>query len=142
MHLYALTDLDASMRLCRRWLALGPEHIAFAEEGDGCSPEVKVDVAVIDRSRIAGTRTRPGLSCTVLTLRGSPGEPDLAVVRYTHRQKRAVENIQYALDHADEAPTELVEDADGVYAEAVAHPVRCAQASVHVSRRLMHGLAG
>jgi len=135
--LYALTDLDAEMRLVRRWLALGQDHVAVVDEreghtdeGDGPPPNVQV----IDRARVSGTRTRPGLSCTVLTLQGEPGEADLAVVRYTHRQRRAVENVQYALDKGDEARDQIREDADSAYADAVARPVRSAQASVHVNR--------
>ena len=34
VELYALADLDASMKLARVWVALGPEHVALATERD------------------------------------------------------------------------------------------------------------
>ena len=33
--LYGLADLDASMKLLRTWLALGPEYVAIAKQPEG-----------------------------------------------------------------------------------------------------------
>ena len=131
VELYALADLDASMKLARVWVALGPEHVALATERDGCeAPEV----TNFERARVTGTRTAPGLSCTVTTILGDAGGPPLAVLRYTHRQRRAVENVTFVLEQALEGRGVPGADADEVYAEAVADPVRSAQASVNVNK--------
>jgi ATP-binding cassette subfamily B protein len=89
---------------------------------------------VIERCRITALRTRPGLSCTVLTVLGSPGEPELAVLRYTHRQRKAMENLVFVLEQGVAGREVAVGDADAAYAEAVSSPVRGAQASVHVNK--------
>ncbi|MHC4252196.1 MAG: ABC transporter transmembrane domain-containing protein, partial [Planctomycetota bacterium] len=131
VELYALADLDASMRLARTWVALGPEHVALAAEREG---ERVPEVASFERSRVTGTRTAPGLSCNVTTILGDAGEAPLAVLRYTHRQRRAIENITFVLEQGLEGRRVPGVDADEVYAGAVAEPVRSAQASVNVNK--------
>ena len=139
VQLYALADLDQSMRLTEAWLALGPRHIAVAKhETDGWH------VRSIERSRIEAVREAPGLSANTLTILGEPGEPALALLRYTHRQRRAFENVRFVLEEqlggsAREIPSV---DADRVYADSVARPIREAQALVSgrqtaVIRRLL-----
>jgi len=139
VQLYALADLDQSMRLTEAWLALGPRHIAVAKhETDGWH------VRSIERSSIEAVREAPGLSANTLTILGEPGEPALALLRYTHRQRRAFENIRFVLEEqlggsAREIPSV---DADRVYADSVARPIREAQALVSgrqtaVIRRLL-----
>jgi len=139
VQLYALADLDQSMRLTEAWLALGPRHVAVAKhETDGWH------VRSIERSRIEAVREAPGLSANTLTILGEPGEPALALLRYTHRQRRAFENIRFVLEEqlggsAREIPNL---DADRVYADSVARPIREAQALVSgrqtaVIRRLL-----
>ena len=86
VRLYALTDLDHSLRLAPTWVAMGDRHVALARPVRGAW-----DVLSIPRSRIQTVREIPGLSATTLTLLGAPGDPPLAVLRYTHRQRRAVE---------------------------------------------------
>src|SRR5213079_195700 len=68
---------------------------------------------------------------TLLVL-GEPNEDPLALVRYTQRQRGAFENIRFVLEEAlaGRAVTPAAEDADRVYADAVARPVRDAQALV------------
>ena len=132
VQLYALADLDASLKLTRTWLAIGPRHVALAGE-DG-------QVRAFERSRIKGLRKTPGLSCTTVTIQDAPGEPALGVVRYTHRQRRAMENVQYLIDEqlkcatgglTTSAPRDATAaDADEVYVNSTAHAVKEAQASV------------
>ena len=64
VQLYALADLDASLRLAEVWLALGPEHVATATRatnvpagppGDGWT------IQVIRRADIQAVREVPGL---------------------------------------------------------------------------------
>ena len=51
-------------------------------------------------------------------------------MRYTNRQRAAVENIRFVLDEALTGRSVTLDDGDRVYAEAVARPVRDAQALV------------
>jgi ATP-binding cassette subfamily B protein len=139
VQLYALADLDQSLRLTEAWLALGPRHIAVAQrESSGWY------VRSVERSRIEAVREAPGLSANTLTILGAPGEPALALLRYTHRQRRAFENIRFVLEeqlagHERDVPSV---DADRLYADSIARPIREAQALVSgrqtaVIRRLL-----
>ncbi|HEV8511424.1 MAG TPA: ABC transporter ATP-binding protein, partial [Gemmatimonadales bacterium] len=140
VQLYALADLDQGLRLTESWLALGPRHVAVAKRaGNG-----GWDLQMIERARIEGIREAPGLSANTLTILGAPGEPALALLRYTHRQRRAFENIRFVLEEqVGGNERELADvDADHVYAESVARPIREAQALVSgrqtaVIRRLL-----
>jgi ATP-binding cassette subfamily B protein len=128
VQLYALADLDHTLRLSEAWLVLGPRHIALARELDGVW-----DLVAIERARITAVRESPGLSANTLTILGAPGDPALLVVRYTQRQRAAMENLRFVLDEAAmgrEVAAVAAADADHVYADAVARPVRDAQALV------------
>ena len=127
VQLYALADLDQSLRLAETWLVLGPRHIAVARR-DREGWQIKT----VQRSEIEAVREAPGLSANTLTILGAPGEPALALVRYTHRQRRTFESIRFVLEeqlagHAREIPDV---DADHVYADSIARPIREAQALV------------
>jgi ATP-binding cassette subfamily B protein len=126
VQLYALADLDPGLRLQESWLALGPRHVAVARPAVGGA----WDVHSVDRSRIRAVQEAPGLSANTLLLLSVPDDPPLAVVRYTQRQRGAFENIRFVLDEALEGRTVEPDDADRVYADAVARPVRDAQALV------------
>ncbi len=125
VQLYALADLDAGMRLSEAWLALGDQALALAHEHDG-----EWVVTSVPRSRVTALRETPGLSGSALTFLGEPNDPALMLVRYTHRQKRAMENVRFVVEQelkGDEVP---VADADAEYAGAVAGPIQEAQALV------------
>jgi ATP-binding cassette subfamily B protein len=125
VQLYALTDLDARMRFTEVWLALGESEVALAKAvGEAW------DVQSFTRRRIAAVRETPGLSGSTLTFLGAPDEPALAVVRYTHRQRRAVENVRFVIEQELEGRTVPRVDADEEYARSVAAPIREAQALV------------
>ena len=131
VQLYALADLDDALTLAESWLLLGPEHVAVARasmvEGDDW------DIDVAERSRIRAVQESPGLSANMLVLAGAPDEAPLAVVRYTQRQRGAFENIRFVLDEALAGRSVAgigAADPDRVYADAVARPVRDAQALV------------
>lgn len=125
VQLYALIDLDAGMKLAESWLALGPEHVAVARRREGAW-----EIHSVARGRIEAVRETPGLSGTALTLLGAPDEPALAIVRYTHRQRRAVENVRFVLEQDLEGRSVPVNDGDDEYASSVAGPIREAQALV------------
>ncbi|MGH7560118.1 MAG: ABC transporter ATP-binding protein [Gemmatimonadales bacterium] len=127
VQLYALADLDSSLRLTESWLTLGPRHLALSRpgrEGSGW------DIQDIDLARLTAVREAPGLSATTLTLLGAPGEPALAVVRYTHRQRGIFESLRFVIEERLAERYAALPDPDRAYAEAVARPVREAQALV------------
>jgi ATP-binding cassette subfamily B protein len=130
VQLYALADLDASMRLADHWVALGPDHVAVAR------PKASGgwDVYSFDRARIRQVRNAPGLSGSVLSFLGTADEPALAVLRYTHRQRRAMENIRFVLREQLEGRAVESDDSDVEYAESVAGPIKEAQALVAGNR--------
>ena len=131
VQLYALADLDASLRLARTWVALGPRHVAVARQPESAG---RTQVTLIERSRIRELRETPGLSCRVLTVLGEPGEPALAVWRYTHRQQRAFESLRSVLEEALEGRAVETPDADDAYAANLAGPIAEAQALVAGNR--------
>jgi len=133
VQLYALADLDQSLRLTEAWVALGPRHVAVARRSGE-----EWEIRSFERRSIQAVREAPGLSANTLTILGPPDEPALALVRYTHRQRRAFENIRFVLEEGmgdaargtgarHEIPGM---DADRVYAESIARPIREAQALV------------
>jgi ATP-binding cassette subfamily B protein len=125
VQLYALLDLDAGMQLTEAWLALGGERVAIAKRHGG-----EWVVRSFSRSRVEAIRETPGLSGSTLTFLGAPDEPALAAVRYTHRQRRGVENVRFVLEQELEGRSVPVVDADEEYAASVAAPIREAQALV------------
>jgi ATP-binding cassette subfamily B protein len=125
VQLYALADLDASLRLSQTWVALGSRAIAVAREGGA-----DLEVRSFERARIREVRLEPGLSCSTLRFLGEPGEPALARVRFTHRQRRAMENLQFVVEQQLGGREIALADPDQVYAEGVASPIREAQALV------------
>jgi len=128
VQLYAMADLDASMRLGRTWLAVGPEQVAVAREKNGETNELVVET--FTRDRVKGVRVVLSLSCNALHLLGDPGDPPLAVLRYTHRQRHAIENVKFLLEHKPDEAALKPQDPDEVYAEAVSKPFLEAQAAV------------
>src|SRR5689334_1005630 len=126
VQLYALADLDHTLRLGESWLALGADHVAVARP----TPDGNWNVEGVERARIRAVRDVPGLSANTLLILGDEGAAPLLVVRYTQRQRAAVENIRFVLDEALTGRSVTLGDADRVYADAVARPVRDAQALV------------
>ena len=126
VQLYALADLDHTLKLGQQWLALGATHVAVARP----AANDRWDIENVERSRIRALRDVPGLSANTLLILGDEGAAPLIVVRYTQRQRAAVENIRFVLDEALTGRSVTLDDADRVYADAVARPVRDAQALV------------
>ena len=93
VQLYALSDLDSSMRLTESWLALGPSRVAFVRS-DG----ERWEIQDLPRGRVRRVSDAQGLSGSVLALHGEPDEPELLRVRFTHRQRRAMENLKFVLE--------------------------------------------
>ena len=131
VQLYALLDLDHAHQLTEAWLALGPRDIAVARRAEPADEWV---ITAVPRARITGVRETPGLVACTLTVLGEPGDPPLAVARYTHRQRPTVENIRFVLEEALEGRVPPAADADQLYADGVARPIRDAQALVAGNR--------
>ena len=127
VRLYAMVDLDERLSLTERWVLLGDERVALVRGG--------VTARVFDRSAVRAVREEPGLSATLLHVLGTEGEAPLAELRYTHRQRRAVENIRFVLQQQVEGRAVDPGAADVEYARAVAAPVREAQALVAGNKR-------
>src|SRR5262245_15950890 len=95
VQLYAYADLDSSLQLAKTWVALGPTHIAVVElpaslqSAPAPAPAPAPTIHVFERSRITSVHEAPGLSATLLTIVGEPGEAPLAQLRYTNRQRPA-----------------------------------------------------
>src|SRR5216117_1156022 len=141
VQLYALADLDHTMRLTESWVALGPTQVAVARHA-GAGWEIRS----VARAHIQAVREAPGLSANTLTILGRPGDPPLALLRYTHRQRRGFENLRFVLEEALEGRPVAPADSDQEYAASVARPIRDAQALVAgrqaaVIRRLLGYLA-
>lgn len=126
VQLYALADLDQSMQLGNTWVVLSRGHLVIAEAIDNTE---NYAFNLIDRSLIRVVHEIPGLSCSNLVLEGK-GENRLATFRYSHRQRRAMENIRYLLEQQIDGRDVQTQNPDQVYASAVTQSVRDAQASV------------
>ena len=114
VQLYALADLDESMSLTRRWFALGPTKASTASQRDDGSWRIDS----FERRDVEAVREIPGLSSTVLLILGPAGEAPLATLRYTHRQRRAMENLRFILEAQIEGRETAPADADrGVRAQ-------------------------
>jgi ATP-binding cassette subfamily B protein len=127
VQLYALADLDHSMQLSEIWVVLSPDYLVLAESTDDGD---HYDFKIINRDSISTVHEIPGLSCSSLVIDKTPGDTRLAVIRYSHRQRRAMENIRYLLDQRIAGCDIQPADADQVYASAITQSVRDAQASV------------
>ncbi len=127
IQLYALADLDEGLQLAWKWVVLGSDHVAVARlDAEG----MVADLRSFERARITAVHEAPGLSITTLTVVGAPGEPPLAVLRYTNRQRPAFENLRFVIEEQLEGRDVALSDADRTYAEAVARPIRDTQALV------------
>jgi ATP-binding cassette, subfamily B, bacterial len=125
---YALCDLDAALNLAQTWLVVGGDRLVIARPDGPAAGGWALEV--IERARIHEVRHTAGLSSHLVVLAGAqPGQPPLAVLRHTHRQRRAVDVVRAALA-GERGQAEAAEDADDRYAEAVAGPIRDAQALV------------
>lgn len=125
VQLYALADLDESLKLSETWVVLAPTQFAVARERGA-----RLDVQIFARERVREVRLEPGLSCNTLRFLGEPDEPALSRLRFTHRQRRAMENLQFVVEQQLEGREVPPADADEVYAESLATPVKEAQALV------------
>jgi len=121
--LYALSDLDPSHRLETCWVMLTATDLLTVSQGVWTR---------LPREQIGKVESTPGLSSACWRLHGkATGAAPLLELRFSRRQQRSMENIKILLE-AEKVPGRLP-DADEVYAESTAEPVRNAQAAVRGS---------
>lgn len=128
VQLYALADLDQALRLKSTWVALGPNALALASQGQDDASDLKIKV--IPRDKIGEIAERPGMSLNAVTLYSAEGEETLAVLRYSLRQRQAMAPLLYVLKQKETALALEQETADTIYAESVVASIKKAQASV------------
>ncbi len=128
MQLYSYIDLNNKMELSGQWLALGPDALAFVEH---CAENEDPVVKVVPRSRIKRVVENPSLSATEVLILDQNNVP-LLVVRYSQRQRQAAGAIVFVLrQQLEQDPPPMPEQsADQLYQDAVAEPIREAQALV------------
>ena len=129
VQLYAISDLSPSMQLLNKWVALGKEHLSIVADGNF----EKIDT--IQLSKVKTVRETPGLSCTTLTFLGEPDEPPLAALRYTNRQKQAMETIKFIVEQRIAGNgVSFSKEPDKAYSDSVTQSIRDAQASVAANK--------
>jgi ATP-binding cassette subfamily B protein len=127
VQLYALADLGENLELASRWVALGPRHVVVVNPSpEGGAPQLEH----FERSQIAGVSVEAGLSCRILRVHGAEGTAPLAVLRFTNRQRRAMEGFAFVLEQALEGRDIPLDDPDETYVDSVVRPIREAQALV------------
>lgn len=131
VQLYAIADINYELMLSQTWVVLGPEHLALVRlEG-----KYRDTIESIELSRIKSIKETPGLSCTTLKFMGAPNEKPVLVLRYTHRQRIAMENIKFVIEQRlAGTDTEYERKADELYSEAITHSIKAAQASVAANK--------
>lgn len=131
LQLYAIVDLNQSFKLVTNWLVLGHNHLVIVKEGQHPNDR---SFQFIERKNIKEVKSHQASSCTRLTIIGQQNELPLAVVRYTHRQKRTMENIRFLIEQKVAHPAGPEIKADRVYAESLTKAIRETQSSISVNK--------
>jgi ATP-binding cassette, subfamily B, bacterial len=131
IQVYALADLDASLRLCQIWVTLTANHLAVIRVADR---RVDEPIRIIPRIRLEKIIEQPGLSCTVVHFLERDEEHPFVTIRYTHRQRGAIGHLLYLLDQQINGRTLEFAPGDEHYREAIVRPIKEAQASVSGNR--------
>jgi ATP-binding cassette, subfamily B, bacterial len=125
---YALSDLDEALCFSRTWLVLSNAELLLAPHSGR--------LVRVSRAELGKVELSTGLSCHVLRVYRKGGEqsPPLVDLRFTHRQRRSMEGLAFLLEQAAQGKPLEARDADAAYLDAVARPIREAQALVSTSR--------
>jgi len=118
---YGFADLDEALQNAEAWLGL-TRHWCFYAPPDGGAP------AVFRRGDVDRVELSTGLSCNSLALRRAGEGPAWAEVRFSQRQRPAMEGIKYLLEHPEANPPGPSPDA--IYRRALLKPIEEAQASI------------
>ncbi len=128
---YALADLDERLGFAQAWLVLSTSQVVVAY-----LDRDTYELRRLPRAQLAKVDLASGLSCHVLRIyeRADGSAEPFAELRFTHRQRRSMEGLAFLLEQVIQAVPIETRDADQAYIEAVAQPIREAQALVS-SRR-------
>lgn len=119
--IFALADLDSALRQGATWIAVTASRVhGFAADGTPAFP-------AIPRTAVKTVRVEQGLSCNHFYIQGGEG-PALAHVRYSHRQRPAMEGVKYLLEHPEASAPQA--SAVEIYQQGLLRPIEEAQASV------------
>ncbi|MBN2210151.1 MAG: ABC transporter ATP-binding protein [Sedimentisphaerales bacterium] len=123
---YSLADLDEKLNLSQTWVVLGDKNLAVVTPGgDGEEPKLQS----FRRDEITAVRRQHGLSCTTMDIIGPEDKTPLVRLRYSHRQRSAMEHLKFILEQQiDGRPVDL-NAPDETYAACVAEPIKDAQAA-------------
>ena len=126
--LYALADLSPAGEITEQWVMLGPDELVIVQANAASHQWLR-----IPRSGIGRIDSEGGLSSVRWRIMGAdPDAAPLAEVCFSRRQQRCMENIKILLEAEDHANFDA--NADEIYADSVAEPIRNAQAAVRGSR--------
>lgn len=126
---YALADLDEGLTFARQWLVLSTHAVFVATQQPSGA-----QVHCITLTDVKHVELATGLSCHILRLYGEGAKlgtaTPLVELRFTHRQRRSMEGIAFLLEQVTKGIALEPRDADALYLESVAQPIREAQALV------------
>lgn len=122
---YALSDLDERLSFAHTWLVLTTRELVLARQRPGGAFEL----VRAPHGELRKVDLSTGLSCHVLRVLG-PDDAPLVELRFTHRQRRSMEGLAFLLEQLIQGVALEARDADALYVESVAQPIREAQALV------------
>ena len=131
LQLYSIVDLDDNLRLSADWLILGKDHLVIVYEKEG---KYDRSFKVIERREIKSIETTVLSSCNRFTVWGKEKSSPLVILRYTHRQKRTMENIKFLIEQELAGSSVKTSNADNLYAESVTKPIKDTQSSVSANK--------
>ena len=121
VELYAWVDLNERLEIEPSWLILTRDQLILAND--------QGILQSVSRVSILKVKDQTGLSGGWFGVYGE-GDRLLLEVRFSNRQRRAVEHVRFVLQQQTEGITVRPSDAHAVYAEAVAGPIREAQSTI------------
>jgi ATP-binding cassette subfamily B protein len=132
---YGLVDLDSELQFTETWVILTAEALVICPRLGAPKVVQRAQVRAVDTDRTlscntlrltVGTANRPGAS--------SKESCEIVLLRYTQRQRRALENLAALLEGQAALDGEQARDPDLLYASSVAKPIRDAQALVSANQ--------
>ncbi|WFB37097.1 ABC transporter ATP-binding protein [Kiritimatiellota bacterium B12222] len=124
--LYALSDLNHEHRLRDQWVLLGSKDLCLIQPGEQAATHV-----LIPRVEISKVIVSTDLSGYRWRLIGNDAHATpLAEIRFSRRQQRCMENIKLVLEEENATSSSDPDFADQAYADALAEPIRNAQATI------------
>ncbi len=128
---YTIVDLDSNLRLVSHWIVIGTKQIAIIKPQNNMFSGPFI---YIDRQEIKSVKQIVSLGCNKLILNSDPSAPPLTTLYYTHRQRRAFENVKTILEQKiTSRPIKEISTSE-LYADAVTKYIKDTQASISVNK--------